>query len=50
MLEEKSRLDLSKYFRPEWFSQSAIIKALIAVALTGALALMFPRGESIDLD
>ena len=50
MLEEKSRLELSKYFRAEWFSQGVLVKALIAIALTGALALLFPRGESIDLD
>jgi len=50
MLEEKSRTELGKYFRAEWFSRSALIKALIAVSLTAALALLFPRGESIDLD
>jgi putative nucleotidyltransferase with HDIG domain len=50
MLEEKSRIELSKYFRAEWFSQSVLIKALIAVSLTAALALLFPRGESVDLD
>jgi putative nucleotidyltransferase with HDIG domain len=50
MLEEKPRIELSKYFRAGWFSQSTLIKALIAVALTAALALLFPRGESIDLD
>lgn len=50
MLEEKSRIELNKYFRPEWFSQSVLVKALIAVSLIGVLALLFPRGESIDLD
>jgi hypothetical protein len=50
MLEEKSRIDLSKYVRAEWFSQSVLIKALIAVSLITALAFLFPRGESIDLD
>ena len=50
MPEEKQSADIRALFRKGTFSREIAPKGGIAVVLIAALAMMFPRGESIELD
>lgn len=50
MLDDKSKGILNRLLRTAKFTRATAVRIVIAVALTGMLVLMFPRGESIALD
>jgi len=50
MLEEKKKITLSELLEKIRLTSDAVIRLLIALCLVVLLALMFPRGEEIDVD
>jgi hypothetical protein len=50
MLSEKSKAVLNRVFRREWFTPQALLKASIGLLMTVLIAMLFPRGASIELD
>ena len=50
MPEEKRTIDIAQFVRTANLSNNIAIKLLIGLVLTLTLAIMFPRGEAIELD
>lgn len=50
MSEEKSKTGLAGLFRRTVLSVDVVLKVLLVLAMTILLAVMFPRGEAIELD
>jgi putative nucleotidyltransferase with HDIG domain len=50
MIDEKQKSGIWRFIRWEWLERGSFVRGTIGVALIAALSLMFPRGESVQLD